>query len=67
MIEDISESEKERLLNERSCGHYCIHCKFKLRVKRKIYCLQRPSNYSPVGYRVIKAHDDACGMYKQRE
>ena len=58
--------EKKALLCERSRGHYCIHCMYKLKKGRKLYCEQRPSNYSPVGYRVIRAHDDACGLYKQK-
>lgn len=65
-MKNITEYERKKLLEKRSVGHYCIHCKYKYKVGRTLYCRQRLSNRSPIGYKVIKAHDDACGLYEQK-
>lgn len=49
---------------------FCIHCvhkkRFSLGYKHQVYCEMQPSGHSLSGFRTIKAHDYACGLYEQR-
>jgi hypothetical protein len=58
--------EQKRIIPNRFCIH-CIHKKrFKLKSETQIYCEMQPSKRSNSGYQTIKAHDYACGLYKQK-
>ena len=63
---EIEEAQKMIMPNK-----LCIHCVHKKRQKRKyksqIYCEMQPSPYSESGFKTIKAHDYACGLYKQKD
>ena len=72
MDRKLSESELEKqkmLLRDKLCLH-CVHRKSKIfhehTKHRQVYCEMQPSVQSNSGYRTIKAHDFACGLYEQR-
>lgn len=56
----LEEAQKRIIPNK-----FCIHCIHKKRAK-KVYCEMQPSEFSKSGYKTIKAHDYACGLYEQR-
>jgi hypothetical protein len=69
MDRELTKEEREaqkRIIPNR----FCIHCEHKKRALLKrgaqIYCEMQPSPYSDSGYKTIKAHDYACGLYKQK-
>ena len=62
----ISYDEFEGLLNTRMSGKFCIHCKRRMHNGKGQYCIMRPSSRSMSGFMTVKAHDDACGLYKER-
>lgn len=62
----ISCREYEELMCTRKAGKFCLHCNNRLRGRGARYCLMQPSKLSKNGYRRVKAHDDACGLYKER-
>jgi hypothetical protein len=69
MDRELTKEEREaqkRIIPDRFCIH-CIHKKrFKLNYGSQIYCEMQPSKRSNSGYQTIKAHDYACGLYKQK-
>ena len=62
------EKQKEIIPNK-----LCLHCVHRKRFalnehsnKTQICCEMQPSKQSNSGYKTIKAHDYACGLYEQR-
>lgn len=56
----------KRLVNRRLVGKFCLHCKNRVHASRHQSCLMRPSSRSENGYKTVRAHDDACGLYDER-
>jgi len=56
-------------LAARNTGHFCIHCKYRLKTetRRRCYCIAQPSNLTATGYKRIMAHDEACGLYQIKQ
>lgn len=61
-----------KALNEITPNKFCISCVHKKRVvvseitkKTQVYCEMQPCKRTLCGYKHIKAHDYACGLYKQ--
>ena len=68
----MSESEKE-LIKEITPFKFCLHCVYRKSLlaskhsnRKRVYCEKQPSSKSSCGYKTIKAHDYACGLYKQK-
>jgi hypothetical protein len=63
-------NEQQELQKKIIPNKFCIHCVHKKRALLKhgaqIYCEMQPSAQSNSGYKTIKAHDYACGLYEQR-
>lgn len=66
--------EERKKLNEILPNKLCMRCIHRKRFalseytdRVQIACEMQPSPYSNSGYKTIKAHDYACGLYKERQ
>lgn len=61
------------LMKEIVPNKFCLHCKHRKSMfveqhskHKQVYCTKQPSKKSISGYKTIKAHDYACGLYQQK-
>jgi hypothetical protein len=67
------DDKTKELMKEIVPNKFCLHCKHRKSMfveknskHKRVYCMMQPSNKSVCGYKTIKAHDYACGLYEQK-
>ena len=68
------DDKTRELMKEIVPNKLCMHCKHRKSMfvekkssHKRVYCMMQPSNKSCCGYKTIKAHDYACGLYEQKK
>lgn len=69
----MDENEIKEKINKITPNRFCISCIHKKRVvvsditkRTRVYCEMQPCKRTTCGYKHIKSHDYACGLYEQK-